>query len=156
MRLSQERLENRFSLPWVRIWFLGVRKSDTINNVHSILGVIEEDGVMVRLQVISKQSVKAGSSPTQGRRLADVEAAMTRIFQGASQLRLNEFGDALTSQFHCAPYSTHLTNEAIRLPDEQRHRRVTTLIFAAPVGGHGTTTKLCTAPARYKDTNTHG
>jgi hypothetical protein len=28
MRLLQERLENRFSLPWVRIWFLGVGKSD--------------------------------------------------------------------------------------------------------------------------------
>jgi hypothetical protein len=54
MRLLQERLENRFSLPWVRNWVLGVRKSDTIN-VRSILGVIEEDGVMVRLQVISKQ-----------------------------------------------------------------------------------------------------
>ena len=34
----------------------GGRKLDTIN-VHSILGAIEEDGVMVCLQVISKQSL---------------------------------------------------------------------------------------------------
>ena len=37
----------------------GDRKSDTIN-VRSILGAIEEDGVMVRLQVISKQSLCQG------------------------------------------------------------------------------------------------
>ena len=48
MRLLKERLENRFSLPRVRIWFLGVRKSDIIN-VRSTLGAVEEDGVMVRL-----------------------------------------------------------------------------------------------------------
>jgi hypothetical protein len=34
----------------------GGRNSDTIN-VRSMLGVIKEDGVMVRLQVISKQSL---------------------------------------------------------------------------------------------------
>jgi hypothetical protein len=49
MRLLQERLENRFSLPWVRIWFLGVGKS-------------EEDGVMVRLQVISMQPFCRGQT----------------------------------------------------------------------------------------------
>jgi hypothetical protein len=49
MRLLYERVENRFSFPLVRIWFYGGRKSDTINNVRSILGAIEEDGVMVRL-----------------------------------------------------------------------------------------------------------
>jgi hypothetical protein len=37
------------------------RKSDTIN-VRSILGVIEEDGVMVRLQVISKQYLCRGQT----------------------------------------------------------------------------------------------
>ena len=39
----------------------GGRKSDTIN-VRSILGAIEEDGVMVRLQVISKQSLCRGQT----------------------------------------------------------------------------------------------
>jgi hypothetical protein len=52
MRLLYERIENRFSLPFLRIWFYIGRKSNVIN-VRSILGVIEEDGVMV-LQVISK------------------------------------------------------------------------------------------------------
>jgi hypothetical protein len=61
MRLLYERVENRSLFPLVRIWFLGGRKSDTINlNVRSILGAIEEDGVMVRLQVISKQSLCRG------------------------------------------------------------------------------------------------
>jgi hypothetical protein len=61
MRLLQD-WRNRFSLPWVRIWFLGVGKSDIINNVRSILGAIDEDGVMVRLQVISKQSLCRGQA----------------------------------------------------------------------------------------------
>jgi hypothetical protein len=62
MRLLYERIENCFSFPLVRIWFYGGRKSDTINNVCSILGVIDEDGVMVRLQVISKQSLYRGQT----------------------------------------------------------------------------------------------
>jgi hypothetical protein len=45
MRLLHERIENRFLFCLIRIWF---RKSDTIN-IRSILGAIEEDGVMVRL-----------------------------------------------------------------------------------------------------------
>jgi hypothetical protein len=58
MRLLHERMENCFPHPLVRIWFYGGRKSDTSNlNVRSNLGAIEEDGVMVRLQVISKQSL---------------------------------------------------------------------------------------------------
>jgi hypothetical protein len=61
MRPLHERIENRFSFLSVRIWFFGGRKSDTIN-VRSILGAIEEDGVMVRLQVISKQSVCRGQT----------------------------------------------------------------------------------------------
>jgi hypothetical protein len=61
MRLLQERLENRFSLPWVRIWVLGVGKSDIIN-VRSILSALEEDVVMVCLQVISMQSFCRGQT----------------------------------------------------------------------------------------------
>jgi hypothetical protein len=50
MRLLHERMEYCFPYPLVRIWFYGGRKSDTSNpNVRSILGAIEEDGVMVRL-----------------------------------------------------------------------------------------------------------
>jgi hypothetical protein len=46
----------------VRIWLYGGRKSDTSNlNIRSILGAIE-DGVMVRLQVISKQSLCQGQT----------------------------------------------------------------------------------------------
>jgi hypothetical protein len=63
MRLLHERMEYCFPHPLVRIWFYGCRKSDTSNlNVRSILGVIEEDGVMVRLQVISKQSLCRGQT----------------------------------------------------------------------------------------------
>ena len=63
MRLLRERMENCFPHPLVRIWFYRGRKSDTSNlNVRSIPGAIEEDGVMVRLQVISKQSVYRGQS----------------------------------------------------------------------------------------------
>jgi hypothetical protein len=63
MRLLHERIENSFPHPLVRIWFYGGRKSDTSNlNIRSILGAIEEDGVMVCLQVISKQSVSRPDS----------------------------------------------------------------------------------------------
>jgi hypothetical protein len=55
VRLLHERIGNRFSFPLVRILVLRSGKSDIIN-VRSILGAIEEDGVMVCLQVISKQS----------------------------------------------------------------------------------------------------
>ncbi len=63
MRLLHERIENRFSFPLVRIWFLGsdIIQSDIIN-ICSILGAIKEDGVMVRLQVISKQSLCQGQT----------------------------------------------------------------------------------------------
>jgi len=54
-------IENRFSFPLVRIWFLESGKSDTIN-VRSIFDAIEEDGVMVRLQVISKQCLCRGQT----------------------------------------------------------------------------------------------
>jgi hypothetical protein len=73
--------------------------------------------------------------------------------------RLNEFGDALTmpalsrtvlntsDQNYQAMLSTRHRQHrrrpcrlihSLRLPDEQRHRRGTTLTCAAPVGGHGT------------------
>jgi hypothetical protein len=57
MRLLYERIENRLSFALLVSSDLGFggRKSDIIN-VRSILGAIEEDGVIVRLQVISKQS----------------------------------------------------------------------------------------------------
>jgi hypothetical protein len=57
MRLLQERIEHRFSFSFSSDLVFGGRsgiiQSDTIN-VRSILGAIEEGGVMVRLQVISK------------------------------------------------------------------------------------------------------
>jgi hypothetical protein len=59
MRMLRERIENRFSIALVRTWFFRGTKSDTIS-VHSILGAIEEDRVIVRLQVISKQSLYRG------------------------------------------------------------------------------------------------
>jgi hypothetical protein len=49
MRLLYKRIDNRFSFPLVRIWFLEAGNRIVIINVRSILGVIEEDGVMVRL-----------------------------------------------------------------------------------------------------------
>jgi hypothetical protein len=67
MRLLHERIEHRFSFSFSSDWFFGGRsgiirlQSDTIN-VRSILGAIEEDGVMVRLQVISKQSLCRGQT----------------------------------------------------------------------------------------------
>jgi hypothetical protein len=54
IKLLHERIENRFLLPLVWIWFW---RQEIGYNVRSILGVIEEDGVMVRLQVISKPSL---------------------------------------------------------------------------------------------------
>jgi hypothetical protein len=45
---------SRFSFPLVRIWFLEAGNRIFTINVRSILGVIEEDRVMIRLQVISK------------------------------------------------------------------------------------------------------
>jgi len=76
--------------------------------------------------------------------------------------KLNEFGDALIMPALSSTvlitsdqnYQAMLTTEpldtakhrrrpcrlihSLRLPDEQRHRRGTTLTCAAPVGGHGT------------------
>jgi hypothetical protein len=60
MRLLHERIENRFLFPLARIWFFW--RQEIGYNVRSILGVIEEDGVMVRLQVISKQSLCRGQT----------------------------------------------------------------------------------------------
>jgi hypothetical protein len=60
MRLLHKRVDNRFSFPLVRIWFLEAGNRIVTFNVRSILGAIEEDGVMVRLQVISKQSLYRG------------------------------------------------------------------------------------------------
>lgn len=56
MRLLHERREYRFLFPLVRIWVLEGKKPDAII-VRSILGAMEEDGVMLRLQVIRKPSV---------------------------------------------------------------------------------------------------
>jgi hypothetical protein len=48
--LLHERVEYCFLYPLVRIWFYRGRKSDISNlNIRSILGVIEEDVVMVCL-----------------------------------------------------------------------------------------------------------
>jgi hypothetical protein len=61
--LLHERVENCFPYPLVRIWFYRGRKSNTSNlNIRSIPGAIEEDGVMVRLQVISKQCLYRGQT----------------------------------------------------------------------------------------------
>jgi len=53
MRLLHERIEESFLISFSSDLVFGGRKSDMIN-VRSIFGMIEEDGVMVRLQVISK------------------------------------------------------------------------------------------------------
>ena len=57
MRLLHERIEHRFSFSFSSDLVFrgksGIIQSDTIN-IRSIFGAIEEDGVMVYLQVISK------------------------------------------------------------------------------------------------------
>jgi hypothetical protein len=61
IRLLHKRIDNGFSFPLVQNLVFGGRKSDKIN-VRSILGAIEEEEVMVRLQVISKQSLYRGQT----------------------------------------------------------------------------------------------
>jgi hypothetical protein len=62
MRLLYKRINNRFLFPLVRIWFLKAGNRIVIINIHSILGIIKEDRVMVCLQVISKQSLYRGQT----------------------------------------------------------------------------------------------
>jgi hypothetical protein len=61
MRLLQRKNRESFLISFGPDLVFGGKKSDTIN-YRSILGIIEEDRVMVRLQVISKQSLCWGQT----------------------------------------------------------------------------------------------